>query len=118
MNRTKQPTSTYQAIWSIVRQIPKGRVATYGEIAKLSGLVGKSRLVGYALHNLPPNSNIPWHRVINSKGKISLPKKNGKYAQQKKLLSKERIIIKNEKIDFNKYGWLNVLDKNLQNRHY
>jgi len=57
----------YKLIWQIVQQIPKGKVATYGHIAELCGLKGQARLVGYALHNLPEKTKIPWHRVINAK---------------------------------------------------
>jgi len=104
----------YQEIWEMVQQIPKGKVATYGEIAGLSGLLGQARQVGYALHALPPNSDIPWHRVINSQGKISLPKTNGHYVKQKRLLKREGVVFKRDKVDLKKFGWLASLDK--QNR--
>ncbi len=55
----------------MVRRIPRGRVATYGQIARLAGLQGHARQVGYALHALPEDSAVPWHRVINAKGEIS-----------------------------------------------
>ena len=61
----------YQKIYALVRRIPRGRVATYGQIAELAGLEGHARQVGYALHALPPASGLPWHRVINAKGTIS-----------------------------------------------
>jgi methylated-DNA-protein-cysteine methyltransferase-like protein len=55
----------------VVRRIPRGRVATYGQVAELAGLEGHARQVGYALHALKSESGIPWHRVINARGKIS-----------------------------------------------
>ena len=55
----------------MVRRIPRGRVATYGQVAELAGLEGHARQVGYALHALPPVSGVPWHRVINARGEIS-----------------------------------------------
>ena len=61
-----------QIIWTVVAQIPKGKVATYGQIAELSGLARGARQVGYALKHLASDTKIPWHRVINSQGKISL----------------------------------------------
>ena len=85
-------------------------MATYGEIAKLAGLLGQARLVGYALHNLPHGINIPWHRVINSKGRISLPKVSGQYESQKRLLEKEGVVFVRDKIDLDKYGWLRMLE--------
>jgi methylated-DNA-protein-cysteine methyltransferase-like protein len=60
-------------IWQVVASIPAGKVATYGEIARKAGLGRAARRVGYALRGLPPDSNIPWHRVVNAQGKISLP---------------------------------------------
>ena len=60
---------TYQRIYAVVRRIPRGRVATYGQVAQLAGLEGRARQVGYALHNAPPG--LPWHRVINARGCIS-----------------------------------------------
>lgn len=94
----------YLRIWKTVKTIPKGRVATYGQIARLCDLRGHARLVGYALHNLPDNSNVPWHRVINSQGKISLPKHTHAYMRQRKLLEKEGILFKGDKIDLEKNG--------------
>lgn len=63
--------SSYEKIYEIVRQIPKGKVATYGQVARLAGMEGSARLAGYALHRVPEGSDIPWQRVINSKGEIS-----------------------------------------------
>jgi methylated-DNA-protein-cysteine methyltransferase-like protein len=61
----------WQRIYAVVRRIPKGRVATYGQVAELAGLPGHARQVGYALHALPPHSTVPWQRVVNAKGEIS-----------------------------------------------
>ena len=97
---------TYKTIWEVVHEIPKGHVATYGEIARVSGLMNKARLVGYALHNLHQRSKIPWHRVINSKGEISFPKNTSAHRRQRKLLEAEGIIFSKNKIDLGKYGWL------------
>jgi len=76
----------YELIWSVVRKIPRGRVATYGQIAELAGLEGHARQVGYALHNLPERSNVPWHRVINARGQVSThPDEAGTYRQIERL---------------------------------
>lgn len=72
MRQTDKPNGTYARIYAIVRQIPVGKVATYGDVAELARLRGQARLVGYALHALPPISDVPWHRVINVKGAISI----------------------------------------------
>jgi methylated-DNA-protein-cysteine methyltransferase-like protein len=97
--------SNYHRIWQTVLMIPKGKVATYGQIAEMSGLPRQPRLVGYALHNIPARMEIPWHRVINAQGKISLPKESG--SCQRKLLEKEGIRFLNNKINLEQYGWLN-----------
>jgi methylated-DNA-protein-cysteine methyltransferase-like protein len=101
-----KPLSNYQMIWNVVRHIPKGRVATYGEVAEQAGLPGQARLVGYALHNLSPTSNIPWHRVINSQGRISLPEEGGRARRQRLLLARENVRPKDGKYDLLVYGWL------------
>jgi methylated-DNA-protein-cysteine methyltransferase-like protein len=62
----------YRRIYSVVARIPRGRVATYGQVARLAGLPGHARLVGYALSALTEGSRLPWHRVVNAKGRISL----------------------------------------------
>lgn len=61
----------YERIYAVVRRIPRGRVATYGQVAALAGLPRQPRLVGYALHALPSASALPWHRVINAQGRVS-----------------------------------------------
>ena len=99
--------SNYDRIYTTVRQIPKGHVATYGQIADLAGLYGKARLVGYALFQVQIADDIPWHRVINAKGEISYSfnRQGGDYLQ-KVLLEEEGIEFKpNGKIDLNKYLW-------------
>ncbi len=58
-------------VYAVVRRIPRGRVATYGQIAGISGLGEMARQVGYALHGLPAGSSVPWHRVVNARGEIS-----------------------------------------------
>ena len=65
-------SSSYLKIYAAVSRIPKGRVATYGQIAALAGLPRQARLVGYAMHALPADSDVPWHRVVNAAGKVSI----------------------------------------------
>ncbi len=68
-------SDSYRAIYAVVSRIPRGRVATYGQVAALAGMPGRARLVGYALSTLNEPS-IPWHRVINARGEIS-PRADG-----------------------------------------
>lgn len=67
-----KPASRYERIYAIIRRIPKGRVATYGQIAAIAGLPGHARQVGYALYALREGSTVPWHRVVNAQGRLSL----------------------------------------------
>ena len=84
-------SSSYQRIYAVVRRIPEGRVATYGQVASLAGLAGHARQVGYALHALPGGTAIPWHRVVNAKGGISLRSMPGGELVQRGLLEREGI---------------------------
>ena len=82
--------SKWEQFYAIVKQIPQGKVATYGQIATLAGYYGQARQVGYALHAVP-SDDIPWHRVINTKGKISLNQEMGG-AVQRKMLEDEGVV--------------------------
>jgi methylated-DNA-protein-cysteine methyltransferase-like protein len=101
--------STYELIWETVRQIPKGKVATYGQVASEAGFPRQPRMVGYALHALPPHSGVPWHRVINAQGRISFPKDSGAYKKQRRLLKAEGIGFEGEAVDLERFGWLSDL---------
>jgi methylated-DNA-protein-cysteine methyltransferase related protein len=79
----------HQRIHDAVSRIPRGRVATYGQIARIAGLPGQARLVGYAMHAVPTGSDIPWQRVVNAKGEISIPGENGSW--QRRLLEREGV---------------------------
>lgn len=84
--------SSYRRIWAVVSRIPKGRVATYGQVARLAGLPNHARLAGYALHALPARSRVPWHRVVNAKGEVSERRDGSEHhILQRVLLGKERV---------------------------
>lgn len=83
----------YAAIYAVVKRIPRGRVATYGQIASLAGMAGHARQVGYALHHLPGGSRVPWHRVINARGRISFHPSSMEWAVQRALLEAEGIAV-------------------------
>jgi methylated-DNA-protein-cysteine methyltransferase-like protein len=86
-------STSYQRIYAVVRRIPAGRVATYGQVASLAGLAGHARQVGYALHALPEASALPWHRVVNASGRISRRAMPGAELAQRMLLEREGIEI-------------------------
>ncbi|MBI4783592.1 MAG: MGMT family protein [Oscillatoriophycideae cyanobacterium NC_groundwater_1537_Pr4_S-0.65um_50_18] len=98
--------STYDAIYAVVRQIPWGRVATYGQVAELAHLPGQARLVGYALFQMQ-RSDLPWHRVINAKGEISYSSfRQGADYLQRSLLEQEGIVFSAEnKVSLKDYRW-------------
>jgi methylated-DNA-protein-cysteine methyltransferase related protein len=88
-----------------VRRIPRGRVATYGQVATLSGLPGRARQVGYALHALHAATALPWQRVVNAAGAISLPPMNGGLTQRL-LLEKEGVQFDAAgRIPLRRYAW-------------
>lgn len=97
--------SNRDRIYAVVNRIPKGRVATYGQVARLAGLGGHARQVGYALHALPSGSRVPWHRVINARGQISLRSEQHAEYLQKTLLEREGIQFEGERIALDRYRW-------------
>ena len=78
-------------IYAVVRRIPKGRVGTYGQIARLAGLGNHARQVGYALHQLPDESGVPWQRVVNHRGEVSVRSFAGMEQVQRALLEAEGV---------------------------
>ncbi len=97
--------SAYERIWQTVSRIPYGRVATYGQIARLSGLGKRARMVGYALHRTPDHYDIPWHRVINAQGRISFPPGSAQHRKQRDRLIAENILPVGERFDLEQYRW-------------
>jgi methylated-DNA-protein-cysteine methyltransferase-like protein len=84
---------TLQAIWKAVRTIPRGQVSSYGAVAKRAGLPGRSRLVGHALKVAPPDTDLPWHRVVGAGGRIAFPKTSRQFAEQRKRLRAEGVVL-------------------------
>jgi methylated-DNA-protein-cysteine methyltransferase related protein len=96
------------AICAVIRRIPKGWVATYGQVAAMAGLPRRSRLVGHVLRHLDPATEIPWHRVVNAKGEVSYsPSRNGSDAFQQRMLEKEGVEFDNRRrFDLERFRWL------------
>ena len=96
----------YQAIWRVVGSIPSGRVASYAAVARMAGLPGRARMVGYAMHSIPRGRGIPWHRVINSKGMISVHPDPAFGDIQRALLEQEGVVFDGAgRVDLARYGW-------------
>lgn len=96
-------STRFQSLYDIVRMVPEGRVATYGDIATLSGRPGAARWAGQALAHLD-QPDVPWHRVINAQGKISLDGERGR--EQRRLLMAEGVVFSaSSRVDLERLRW-------------
>ena len=102
--KPESPDGAHGRIHKVVSRIPRGRVATYGQIARLAGLRGQARLVGYAMHALPAGTRVPWQRVVNAQGAISLPGQGA--MRQRELLEREGVRFDARgRIDLDRFLW-------------
>ncbi|MBK6765561.1 MAG: MGMT family protein [bacterium] len=102
------PDSLYRRIYAVVKKIPRGRVASYGQVARVAGLERHARMVGYALHALSEGDveTVPWQRVINAQGYISIRSNPMAAKIQRKILEHEGVEFnEKDKVDFKKFGW-------------
>jgi methylated-DNA-protein-cysteine methyltransferase-like protein len=98
--------SEFDLIYKVVRCIPPGKVATYGQIAKMLGQPQAARTVGWAMGAVPDGSDVPWQRVINSKGMISFPPGSPGAALQRALLEEEGVVFDDKgRVNLRSYGW-------------
>lgn len=94
---------SWEPVYTLVKKIPRGRVTTYGELARALRLPGGARAVGYAMAACPNGRGIPWHRVIGAGGKVRMPEP---YASlQRRLLSTEKVEMDVSRIDLKRFGW-------------
>jgi len=100
-----------ERIWATICDIPEGSVASYGQIAEISGIPRGARQVGYALRHLPRGSSVPWYRVIQASGKIAFKSGSDAFNEQSKRLMREDVAILNGRIDMKKYRWQPDLDE-------
>lgn len=109
--------TTFDLIYDVVKQIPKGKVATYGQVAALAGNKKWSRVVGYALHANPDPEHIPCHRVVNRLGEVSKAFAFGGENRQIKLLENEGVELNGTRVNLDKYRWnrvtIEMLEKEL-----
>ena len=98
--------SVYARIYATVARIPRGRVANYGQIAEVAGLAGHARQVGYALAALDGDTDVPWHRVVNAEGAISLRARSAARPLQRAMLEREGIVFDAAgRVPMEKYRW-------------
>jgi methylated-DNA-protein-cysteine methyltransferase related protein len=102
--------SPYQRIYRVVARIPQGRVATFGQIADLAGIPRGARQVGFALAALRDDaSRIPWHRVLNARGELSVRLERGFDSLQRNLLAREGVVFDaNGRVSLHRYQWRGV----------
>ena len=99
-------SESYRRIYDVVRRIPKGRIATYGQVARLAGLPRHARLVGYALNALAHDTPLPWFRVVNAKGQVSIRSNGlGHDRLQARILGGEGVRFVRGSIPLSRYQW-------------
>src|SRR5690606_39297020 len=99
----REDDQRHMPIYSAVRDIPAGRVATYGGVAAVAGLPRRARLVGRALRGCP--ADVPWHRVVASPGRIAFPPGSEDYEEQLRRLQAEGVACLGGRIDMRRFGW-------------
>ncbi|MGH8462152.1 MAG: MGMT family protein [Stenotrophobium sp.] len=104
-NDLMKAVDRHALIWAVVHRIPRGCVATYGQVAALAGMPRQPRLTGHALHRAPPGMALPWHRVINAQGRISFPEGTEHHDQQRQLLEQEGISFVRGRVDLGRHRW-------------
>lgn len=103
---SREQSRRYRRIYDVVRQIPPGTVASYGQIAALAGYPGHARQVGYALHHLEADSDVPWHRVVNARGGISARASSGSEGLQRAMLEAEGVRFDAaDHVSLRRFGW-------------
>jgi methylated-DNA-protein-cysteine methyltransferase-like protein len=96
----------FERVYRLVRQVPSGRVTTYGAVARMLGSPRGARTVGWALHSLPSGSDVPWHRVVNSRGCISTSCIEHGAGRQRSLLEAEGVVFNDSgRLDWDRFGW-------------
>jgi methylated-DNA-protein-cysteine methyltransferase-like protein len=103
----------HAAIRRTVAAIPRGRVASYGEVAERAGLPRRARLVGRVLGDAGPAAKLPWHRVLRSDGRIAFPAGSRAHREQRARLIDEGVRVVNGRVDIARFGWQRNLDAEL-----
>ncbi|HEY1077009.1 MAG TPA: MGMT family protein [Fontimonas sp.] len=97
--------AAYERIWATIRRVPKGRVATYGQIAAEAGFAKRPRLTAQALRHAPERLRLPWFRIVNAQGRIAIPKGSSGHDEQRERLEAEGVIFVRDRIDLAIYRW-------------
>ena len=97
--------SDEQRVWQVVALIPVGQISTYGEVAEMAGLGRGARRVGRIMSRLPQSTTLPWHRVVNASGRISLLIGSPGYAEQRRRLENEGVVFIKGRTSLRHYRW-------------
>jgi methylated-DNA-protein-cysteine methyltransferase-like protein len=97
-HRPIEDNPALQAIWDVVARIPRGRVSTYGDVAREAGLPGRARQAGYALKHTPDGMHLPWHRVVGAGGRIVFPPSSSVHREQQRRLKSEGIKVESGRV--------------------
>ncbi len=101
----------YQRIRDTIADIPRGNVASYGQIAEIAGIPRGARQVGYALRTLPKGHKVPWHRVLQASGRIAFDPDSRQFAEQRRRLDAEDVPVVDGRVDMSRYRWQPDLDE-------
>lgn len=104
----KKEKNSFEKIYDVIRQIPEGQVASYGQIAALAGNRRWARVVGYALHAVPCGSDLPCHRVVSRDGRMSCAFGSGRCNRQTELLKAEGVEFRGDLVDMKRYQWKKI----------
>ncbi|MGC7837181.1 MGMT family protein [Pseudomonas wayambapalatensis] len=99
------PEARRMALYSVLGQIPEGKVVSYGQLAELAGLGRAARWVGRTLGQLPADTRLPWHRVLGAGGRLSLPLGTPSGDEQRARLRAEGVNVANNRVDMSRHGW-------------
>jgi methylated-DNA-protein-cysteine methyltransferase related protein len=97
-------------VWRVVQAIPRGRVASYGDVAREAGLGRRARFVGQVLARLPPGSDVPWHRVLRADGSLGFPPGSASWERQRALLVAEGVAFRGLRVELARHRWRPSLD--------
>ena len=101
----------YQKIWNTIAAIPAGRVASYGQVGELAGFARGARLVARALRYAPAELKLPWHRVLNVRGEVSIPRASSSHDEQIRRLAEESVPMTGGRVNMSEYRWQPDLDE-------
>lgn len=105
LKRFTEAARRREMLYITLSQVPEGTVVTYGQLAELAGLGRAARWVGTQLRNLPDDSRLPWHRVINQAGRLSVPEGSETWHEQCQRLRTEGVQVSNGRVSLQHYRW-------------